>query len=144
MCLLYNWSVVISAAYFTTRLIYIQCQYLSISACNRPFRIYVLKWFWRLQWCTFPSVSGHRPITIPRDRFFQPPSGPWSDQSTVQVVSSPIIFTMPRTNLPGCYCFPADFKPQGSAKHRPRLLTSVFGLQGHHRFFSHGLFGDTM
>ena len=30
-------------------------------------------------WCTFPSVSGHRPISIPTDRLFQPPSGPWSD-----------------------------------------------------------------
>ena len=52
------------------------------------------------QRCTFPSISGHRPIKIPnidqlkspKDQLFQTPSGPWSDENTFLVVLCPTVF----------------------------------------------------
>ena len=51
------------------------------------------------QWRTFAFVSDRRPIKIPKDRLFQPPSGSWSNWNTVLVVSCPIVFMMPLTVL---------------------------------------------
>ena len=80
----------------------------------------------KMQWCTFPSVSGHRPIKIPKEQMFKQPSvGPI--KNTILVVSCPIIFTMLWTSL-----LLFSYQIQALDQCKTDMLTSASGLQGHH------------
>ena len=79
-------------------------------------------------WCTFVLVSGHRPIKIPKNWLFQLSSGPWSDWSTVPVVSCPIVFMVQRTNL---LLFPNKSSASVQCKRQTVRLTSASRPQRH-------------
>ena len=65
---------------------------------------------------TFPSVSSYRPIKIPKDQMFQPPSGPWShwSNSSRGLVSHCFYDAMDKPAI----VFATEFKPQVNAKDR--------------------------
>ena len=80
-----------------------------------------------MQWCTFLSVSGHRPIKIPKDQLYQPPQdlGPIKIQSWCFVsycfddaVNKPAIIFPPNSSL--------------RSEQNTNVLTSASGQQGHH------------
>ena len=78
-----------------------------------------------MRWCAFPSVSSHSLLKIPKDRLFQPHSGPWSSQNAVLAVSCPIVFMVLQTSL-------LLFSNKIQASVQCNVLTSASGPQRHH------------